>query len=175
MHAGSQARGVATVADGRLTVLDVNKTRADSGFGEYFEKLMRVSGFANPAELGRASGIDPTSISRWIRGERPPTLDRLIMVAPHLGVRAGDLVVKAGLATREELGMIGDPPAAPEPPELRPVEHEIRQRLSDPTKTARHKRALENHLQYSLELFDEVVAQVENSPREPRMRRRDGR
>jgi transcriptional regulator with XRE-family HTH domain len=167
MHAGTQARGVATVPMGTATVPDVIKASPASTAGEYFESLLKASEFANRAELGEASGVDPGTIGRWIRGEKLPTLDKLLAVAPHLKVRAGDLVVAFGLATMEDLGMVGAPPVA-----TRPVEREIHARLSDPTKTARHKRALENHLEYSLELFDEVVAQVENSPREPRMRRR---
>lgn len=146
------------------------KTSSATTGGEYFESLIKASEFANRAQLGEVSGVDPGTLGRWIRGEMLPTLDKLLAVAPHLKVRAGDLVVAFGLATMEDLGMVGAPPAA-----LRPVERNIRERLADPTKTARHKRALENHLEYSLELFDEVVAQVENSPREPRMRRRDGR
>lgn len=162
MHAGIQARGTATV-------LDVMKTSPATTGGEYFESLIKASEFANRAELGAASGVDPGTLGRWVRGEMLPTLDKLLAVAPHLKVRAGDLVVAFGLATMEDLGMVGAPPVA-----VRPVVREIQERLSDPTKTARHKRALENHLTYSLELFDEVVEQVANSPREPRMRNRDG-
>jgi len=167
MHAGTLARGVAAVPGSASNVLNVNKTRPAPAFGEYFDGLLKASEFANRVELAEASGVDPGTLGRWSRGEIKPTLDKLIKVAPHLKVRAGDLAVAAGLATMEELGMIGAPPA-PVPPEVR----DILERLADPTKTERHKRALLNHLAYSLELFDEVVDQVANSPREPRMRRR---
>lgn len=171
MHAGTQARGVATVARGTATVPDVNKTRPPASFGEYFESLLRASEFANRAELAAASGVDPGTLGRWIRGETRPTLDKLSLVAPHLKVRPGDLAVAAGLATMEKLGMVGPPPSAPLPA----VVQNILDRLADPAATPRRKEALLDHLEYSLELFDEVVAQVENSRREPRMRRRDGR
>lgn len=170
MHAGVQVRGVAAVPPSTSTVLDVTKTRTTGTFGEYFDALLRASEFANRVELGEASGVDPGTLGRWSRGEIRPTLDKLIRVAPHLGVRAGDMAVAAGLATREELGMIGPPPAPPE--EITDVERDIRARLKDPTKTPRYKRALLRHLAYSVELFDEVVDEVANQPREPRMRNR---
>lgn len=157
---------------GTASVPDVNRSKADVSFGEYFERLMLQSGFANRAILAEASGIDATTLGRWIRGEKAPTLDKLLLVAPHLGVRAGDLVVKAGLATREDLGMVGSPPAAGLP--MPAVVRSIITRLAGPGLTERQKRALVNHLTYALEMFDEMVEEVANAPREPRMRNRDG-
>lgn len=148
-------------------MLDVNKTRPAAGFGEYFEALLKASEFANRAELAAASGVDPGTLGRWIRGETRPTLDKLSLVAPHLKVRPGDLAVAAGLATMEKLGMVGPPPAPPLPDIVR----EIIERLAAP-QTPRRRRALVNHLQYCLELFDEVEAQIAAERPEPRMRRR---
>ncbi len=149
-------------------MLEVTRTRATRTFGEYFESLLEASEFANRVELAEASGVDPGTLGRWIRGEKLPTLDKLIAVAPHLKVRAGDLAVRAGLASMEDLGMVGPPPAPPLPAIVR----NIITRLAGPDLTPRQKRALTNHLAYALEMFDEMLEEINSAPREPRMRRR---
>jgi len=169
MHAGTLARGVARVPSDAANLPVVTRTRAAASFGEYFEALMKASGFANREMLAKVSGVDATTMGRWVKDGRPPTLDKLLAVAPHLGVRAGDLMVAAGLATREDLGMVGTP--GPTLPPLPDVIIDIITRLAAP-QTPRRRQALVNHLVYALEFFDRVVDEKENQPREPRMRNR---
>lgn len=146
------------------------KTQEDLTFGEYFERLMLQS-FANREQLGRVAGVDPTTIGRWINNRKQPTLEGLRAVAPHLGVRLGDLMVRAGLATREELGMVGSPP--PPGPPLSRAERTIRSRMVG-DHTERYKRSFHASLLRAINDFDEVVSDMAEDIREPRMRRRPG-
>lgn len=44
---------------------------------------------------------------------------------------------------------------------------EIGERLNDPTHTAHERRVLTRHLALSIEMFDEILAQYREAPREP--------
>lgn len=137
-----------------------------AGFGPYLEQVMVENGFATFADLSRASKVDATTIGRWVRGEKEPTIPLLRQVAPHLGVRLGDLMIRAGLATAAELGTIGapPPPRAPLPPELqRVVSILLSPRVPDAA-----KRTLLGAVARTVELWQEMV----DAPREPQMRRR---
>lgn len=47
-------------------------------------------------ELARRSGVDVTTIGRWIRNEIRPGPEKLRLVAPVLGMEYGDLMTIAG-------------------------------------------------------------------------------
>lgn len=98
-------------------------------FGRYLRALAASRGYTTDAELSRAVGIDGSLLSKWWSGAATPSLDSLRKVAPVVGARLGDLMVKAGLATPDELGMTDDPPEPPPP--LDPVLAEAAKALAD--------------------------------------------
>jgi transcriptional regulator with XRE-family HTH domain len=149
------------------------KSPATDTFGEYLRQLMRAAGYEKAADLVKVAGISHGNLSRWLEGSSVPSIEALRRISPHLGVGLVPLMIRAGLVTKEELGVTGSP--APAGPPLPPIVRDIILRLTGPGLTERQKRALVNHLEYSVELFYEVLDQVANSPREPRMRSRDGR
>lgn len=159
MHAGVLIRSHGPAPSATPSLTAVIRTSPTVSFGEYLERQMAQSGFANRESLGRASGIEATTIGRWIRGDRPPTIEKLREVAPHLKVRLGDLIVAAGLATREELGMAGapPPPAAPMPPVIR----SIISRLTSPRYKQRHKDVLLEFVQDDVDRWDGMIEQIE--------------
>lgn len=162
MRAGVLVRDSArTVVPPHIVPLVATKTRDEITFGAYFDRLM-LQTFANREQLARVSGVDATTIGRWIRGEKEPTLPALRAVAPHLGVRLADLMVKAGLATREELGTVGSP--APPGPPLTRAERTIRSRLMDPRHTERYRRAFHAALLRAIDGFDEVFEALQEAP-----------
>lgn len=134
-------------------------------FGAYFSTLMEARGLTN-MELSRLSGVENGSLSRWRRNLDTPSPISLRRVAPHLGVRYGDLLVAADLATPEELGMHGSPPppGGPLPTALRKVVS----LLLDPGVTEHDKSMLLVGIERTIELWDGM----RKPPREPRMRRR---
>jgi transcriptional regulator with XRE-family HTH domain len=67
---------------------------------------MESRGFQSDGELEAASGVSASLISRYQSGDITPTSQNLRKLAPHLGVRLGDLMIESGLATAEELGMV---------------------------------------------------------------------
>jgi transcriptional regulator with XRE-family HTH domain len=137
-------------------------------FGTYFGELMRAAGYERVTALARATGVSHANLGRWLDDSATPSVDALRRVAPLLGVRLGDLMIRAGLATREELGTVGAPP--PPGPALKPVERSIRSRFA--RSTDREQRALEGLLEDALAMYDRVVGEIQDAPREPRMRRR---
>lgn len=92
----------------------MGKRRQDpkTNFGWYLRRLMDAKGYESDADLDKVSGVDASLISKWQAGGKA-SLENLRKVAPHLGVRLGDLLVEAGMATPEELGMVGKPPKLP--------------------------------------------------------------
>lgn len=61
-----------------------------------------------PAEVARAIGVDKSAVSRWMSGERTPTLQNLIDLAELLGVEMRDLWdgAHATPATPEQKAML---------------------------------------------------------------------
>jgi transcriptional regulator with XRE-family HTH domain len=157
MHAGTLVRTHAAARDIGPNVTAVNTTAGS--FGEYLERQMAQAGFSNREQLGKATGIEATTIGRWIRGDRPPTIEKLRDVAPHLKVRLGDLMVAAGLATREELGMVGAPPAPA--PAMPAVLRSILSRLASPRYKDRHKAVLLEFVQDDVDRWDRVMDAME--------------
>ncbi len=132
---------------------------------------MTENGYDTYADLARAAGKDlsGSTIGRWASGENRPTLVGLRAVAPHLGVRLGDLLIKADLATAAELGTTGSPPPprAPLPPELqRVVSLLLSPKYSQPAKAS-----LLNAVARAIELWQEIS----EIPKEPQMRRRSAK
>lgn len=173
VHAHTLVRAVGRAAVPSHTVLGVTtpKISATPGtFGDFLQELMRAAGYERTNALARDTGVSHANIGRWIDGSATPSVDALRRIAPYLGVRLGDLMIRAGLATREELGTIGAPP--PPGPPLPPVLRSIISRLASPSLTERQKHALILHLGRALALFDEMLDEMVSAPREPRMRKR---
>ncbi len=67
-------------------------------------------------ELARRTGIDVTTIGRWIRNEIQPTTEKLRLLAPVLGVDHGELLTIAGHGTapvEPAKSVIATPPMHP--------------------------------------------------------------
>ncbi|NUS54616.1 MAG: helix-turn-helix transcriptional regulator [Streptomycetaceae bacterium] len=99
-------------------------------FGWYLRSLMERHGFESDSDLEAASGVSASLISRYQSGEVVPTAQNLRRLAPHLGVSMGQMMVEAGLATPEELGMVSRTPSAAAP--LDPSLAEAQRILADP-------------------------------------------
>jgi len=69
---------------------------------------MDAQGFASDGDLEAASGVSASLISRYQSGDISPTVQNLRKLAPYLDVTLGELMVEAGLATPEELGMVAN-------------------------------------------------------------------
>lgn len=133
-------------------------TPAPTTFGGYLKQAIADCGFSK-ADLARASGVDATTIGRWIADDREPTINGLRSIAPHLGVPLADLVVGAGLFSAEELETAG-----PLPAQVR----RVMTALSDPQYTERQKAALLAGIDRTTDSWEEIV----HIPREPQMRKR---
>jgi transcriptional regulator with XRE-family HTH domain len=118
------------------------------------------------AELSRATGITDSTLSRWAAGRNEPTIRELRKLAPHLDVRLGDLIVRAGLASPAELGMKGAPPPPRAP--LPPILQKIVSILLSPKNTPSRKASLLAAVSRTVEMWEEIG----EAPREPRMRKR---
>ncbi len=69
----------------------------DTPFGDWLDHFMRTqTPPIDRVELSRRSGVDTATIGRWIRGETRPSVDRLRLIAPVLGVDHGALMTLAG-------------------------------------------------------------------------------
>ncbi len=166
-----RAVGVARVPTATIGGMTPATRATPDTFGEYFDRLVSAAGYGNVTALARASGVSHANLGKWINNTATPSVDALRRVAPLLGVRLGDLMIRAGLATREELGTVGAPP--PPGPPLTRVERTIRSRMMG-NHTERYKRAFHASLERAVDDFDEVVADLAAAPAEPRMRRRAG-
>lgn len=60
-------------------------------FEEYLEHLLKERHLA-VSQLAERSGVSQPTIRGWLRGEQEPTPELLKQVAPHLKVRADDLI-----------------------------------------------------------------------------------
>lgn len=169
-HTLVRAVGVAQVPTPRLQGVATSPSPAPGSFGAYFKDLMAASGYENVHVLARAAGVSHANLGKWIANTANPTVESLRKIAPLLGVRLGDLMIRAGLATREELGTVGAPP--PPGPPLTIAERTIRSRILDPRNDERYKRSFHAAILRAINDFDEVVADMADDIHEPRMRRR---
>jgi transcriptional regulator with XRE-family HTH domain len=120
----------------------------------------------NKAALSRAAGVTDSNLGRWMSGRSEPTIRELRKLAPHLDVRLGDLMVRAGLASPAELGMKGAPPPPRAP--LAPILQKIVSILLSPQHAQERKKSLLVVVERAVEIWEELG----EGPKEPRMRRR---
>lgn len=59
-----------------------------------FKALAADHGDDTPAAIARRTGIDPTLISRLLRGERQPRLTTITRAADTYGARVDDLIAR---------------------------------------------------------------------------------
>jgi transcriptional regulator with XRE-family HTH domain len=125
--------------------LHVSKKRRDpqTPFGWHLRALMEAHGFTSDGELEAATGVSASLISRYQSGDIVPTAQNLRRLAPHLGVSMGELMVEAGLATPEELGMVPRVAAAST---LDPSLAEAQRLLADPARPEAAKEYLRDTL-----------------------------
>ncbi|MEA5367766.1 helix-turn-helix transcriptional regulator [Amycolatopsis sp., V23-08] len=57
----------------------------------------------NSAELGRLAGVNPASISKWLRGLEVPSVENSRKTADALGVNLLEILVATGVLTRDEV------------------------------------------------------------------------
>jgi transcriptional regulator with XRE-family HTH domain len=149
-----------------VAVVPRSSVTAPARFRDYVRKQAADRGFKTLAELAQAADVNESALSRWLTGANGPSVEALRRIAPALGVRLGDLMIAAGMATPAELGMKGapPPPQAPLPPELQRVVAKLKR----PDVSEHHKRALLN----GIARVEEIWEESREVPREPRMRRR---
>ncbi len=132
------------VVDRILYVATRKRRDPQTPFGWYLRALMERHGFESDSDLEAASGVSASLISRYQSGEVVPTAQNLRRLAPHLGASMGQLMVEAGLATPEELGMVARASAAATP--LDPSLAEAQRILADPDRPAAAKEYLRDTL-----------------------------
>jgi len=140
------------------------------GFAAYLIAAMQRAG-VNNASLARLtaeshpdSPVDSSTISNLRTGKADPGLKVIRKIAPHLGLTVGAMLLAADpTLTAEELGLVAEPLLA-EIADLRDLYNGLT--------VERERKAFRNHLKRSLTLFIETVEIVNESPREPRMRRK---
>jgi transcriptional regulator with XRE-family HTH domain len=140
-------------------------SRQAKNFGTYLSGLMDARGLDN-LELGRLAGVSDATVSRWRNNVVVPSEGALRRVAPHLGVRYGELLIHADLATPEELGTAGapPPPGAPLPTQIRSIMAD----MINPRVSSRDKEILLKVIARAHQMWREM----RDVPREPQMRRR---
>jgi transcriptional regulator with XRE-family HTH domain len=158
MRASSQVRDQRAGPLRAHTLLHVSNTRRgqpQTEFGRYLRGLMDAKGLVQDADLGRLADVNPSLLSKWQSGSAVPTVESLRKLAPHLGVRLGDLMVKAGLATSAELGITGAPPPPSVP--LPPVLRRIAIALSDTRVPEAARAALLRGVQAAYDVWTDMV------------------
>lgn len=78
-------------------------------FRDYLVELMHEAGFANFAELSRATGVSQWQFSQWTRGMAQPSTKSLRRIAPALEVVPVKLFLMAGLNETAELELDREP------------------------------------------------------------------
>jgi len=124
---------------------------------------MDAQGFASDGDLEVASGVSASLISRYQSGDISPTVQNLRKLAPYLGVSLGELMVEAGLATPEELGMVAY--ARPSEP-LDPSLVEAQRLLTDPALADEAKEYLRDTIKGAIAYWRQQLG-LRRPPREP--------
>jgi len=97
----------------RRTVPAVSGEReVNERWATWLRRRMRTAGVATPTELGRASGVDQSVISRWLNEGRTPQVDQLRKIATPLRATMLDLLIAAGYVSPDELGVTETPSSA---------------------------------------------------------------
>jgi transcriptional regulator with XRE-family HTH domain len=110
MHAATPARAI-----GRASVTAPIPRQTGQGVSDaerfrlYIRHLMDENGFETFEALAQAGGFDASTLSRWFSSTNGPSVSLLHKIKGPLRVRLGDLMVAAGLASREDLGMVAEP------------------------------------------------------------------
>lgn len=126
-------------------------------FAAYLISAMDQAGL-NIATLSRLTAethpdepVDGSTLSNLRTGKAAPGIKLLRKLAPHLGRSLGELLVAAGLATPDELGMV----AEPLPEEISAVWNTYKALPTD-----KAKRALLNHTARSLTMFNKILEEM---------------
>lgn len=133
-------------------------------FGWYLRARMDAQGFRSDGDLEAASGVSASLISRYQSGGISPTVQNLRKLAPYLNVTLGELMVEAGLATAEELGMVAHARSEAEP--LDPGLTEAQRLLGDPTLPAEARDYLRDILKGAVVFWRQQLG-LTRPPREP--------
>jgi transcriptional regulator with XRE-family HTH domain len=144
----------------------VSKRRRDprTTFGWYLRARMDARGYASDGDLEAVSGVSASLISRYQSGDISPTVQNLRKLAPFLDVTLGELMVEAGLATAEELGMV----AYARPADSEALDRsllEAQRLLADPTLSDEAKDYLRDTVRSALVYWRQQLGL--RAPREP--------
>lgn len=131
-------------------------------FGWYLRGLMDRRGYGSDGELEADSGVAASLISRYQSGEAIPTAQHLRLLAPCLGVRLGDLLVAAELATPAELGMVTSEDV---PSDLDPAICDAYRHLADPGLPDSAKDYLRTTLHGAMVYWHEQLDRPDPTPR----------
>lgn len=85
------------------TVAGVGEREINEQWAAWLRRRMRTAGFGTPTELGRASGVDQSVISRWLNEGRTPQVDQLRKIGGPLDASMLDLLIAAGYVARDEI------------------------------------------------------------------------
>lgn len=165
----------------RHTVTPMPRTRTAEDFGTYLTRLIAANGFTQ-ATLADVSGVSQAQLSRACGNHTVPTIDTMRKLAPHLSVKLGDLIVRAKVATREELGMVStaSAPALALPTNLPPdlmrelwrVLKLVLARMTDTRVGPHRKGRLLAYIQGDIDDYDEVIEWYESERAAARVGRR---
>lgn len=125
---------------------------------------MDARGYGSDGELEAVSGVSASLISRYQSGDISPTVQNLRKLAPFLKVTLGELMVEAGLATAEELGVV----AHARPPEAETLDRsllEAQRLLADPALAEEAKDYLRDTIRMALAYWRQQLGL--QAPREP--------
>lgn len=131
-------------------------------FKDWLVARMKELGLSQ-AELARRSGADNSTINQLRSGEAKPGIRVLRKLAHPLGLQLPEILVIAGQIDPGEW-------EAPALPPLPPVIQKIMGRLE--IQTDRENQAMLNAVASAVVIFDEVNADLGESPREPKRRSR---
>jgi len=98
----------------RRTVPAVSGEReVNERWATWLRRRMRATaGVGTPTELGQASGVDQSVISRWLNEGRTPQVNQLRKIATPLRATMLDLLIAAGYVSPDELGVTDTPSSA---------------------------------------------------------------
>ncbi|MFK0296413.1 helix-turn-helix domain-containing protein [Streptomyces sp. NPDC090442] len=124
-------------------------------FAQWLHDQLTARGYdlSGPRSGGRArfaerSGISPSSVGRLLRGDNVTDTRVLGLLAEALGVRLGEVLVRAGVITADELTAVQNPTTGPR--SITPEQAADELGIQDPqsralflsmTETLRHQRA----------------------------------
>jgi len=77
--------------------------RDTAAFGERFTQALAKAGYADfsTRKLGERLGVSPTAAVTWKKGEKIPGVERMVLIADHLGVDVGWLLTGRGAMAQD--------------------------------------------------------------------------